>query len=96
MLSVTCINGDTTYKEQETLKETNLLHSSEKSRGVEKAAQPERAGSAVEAPRVKLVVTVVQLRQPVTETARLPRYLPGQPRLISRLQLASLLRSQLT
>jgi len=39
---------------------THLLHGREKCPGVEKAAQPERDGSAVVAPRMKLVVAVVQ------------------------------------
>jgi len=42
----------------------NLLHGGEKCLGVEKAAQPERVRSAVIAPRAKLVVSLVQLRQP--------------------------------
>jgi len=62
-------------KEYETVK-MDLLHGREKRAGVEEAAEPERVWSAVEAPRAKLVVTVVEFTQPVSQTAaRLPRYL---------------------
>jgi len=62
---------------------TNLHHGGEKCFGVEKAAEPERVWSAVVAPRAKLRVALVEPRQPVAQTIRLPRYLSQQSLLSS-------------
>jgi len=56
-------------KNHKILKDLNLFDGCEKCTGVEKAAEPERIWSAVEAPRAKLTVSLVEFRQPVTQTA---------------------------
>lgn len=52
-----------------------LSHCSKESLSIEEPSHPESVWSALETPRRELVVTLYQLSEPETKSARIPRYL---------------------